>query len=293
MKRKLLLAARIDRRRWRCSRCPRPPLRKAPPSPTSRSAKQIADTVCAACHGADGNSAAPANPNLAGQGAEYITRQLQHFKSGIRANPMMSAMVAKPDAGRHGRAWESTFRSRSRRAARRRIRRSSRPGSRCFAAGWRPPGLPACASCHSPNGAGIPKNYPRLAGQHADYALCATEGVQGRRARRGQGRQGRARQDHGGDRAEDDRRADEGGGRLHRRIALAARCRRRLLQLGAHDRLFRTIAFGNPHRRLGAHLVANHDFRRVAMIDRGLVEEPPQRPRPGRAGAGRDSGSRM
>ena len=56
--------------------------------------KATAAAVCAACHGADGNSVASINPNLAGQGAEYITRQLQHFKSGIRANPTMSAMVA-------------------------------------------------------------------------------------------------------------------------------------------------------------------------------------------------------
>jgi len=57
-------------------------------------AKQIADSVCAACHGADGNSVASINPNLAGQGAEYITRQLEHFKAGIRANPTMVAMAA-------------------------------------------------------------------------------------------------------------------------------------------------------------------------------------------------------
>jgi cytochrome c553 len=57
-------------------------------------AKQIVDTVCGACHGVDGNSAASANPNLAGQGATYITRQLQQFKSGVRTNPVMTAMAA-------------------------------------------------------------------------------------------------------------------------------------------------------------------------------------------------------
>ena len=54
--------------------------------PDLAKAKQTAETICAACHGADGNSAVPVNPNLAGQGAEYISRQLQHFKTGIRVN---------------------------------------------------------------------------------------------------------------------------------------------------------------------------------------------------------------
>src|SRR4029077_4117126 len=62
--------------------------------PDLAKAKQIAETVCAACHGADGNSAASANPNLAGQGAEYISRQLAHFKAGIRVNAIMQGMAA-------------------------------------------------------------------------------------------------------------------------------------------------------------------------------------------------------
>ena len=131
-------------------------------------AKQIVDTVCAACHGADGNSVTPANPNLAGQGAEYITRQLQHFKLGIRTNPMMGAMVGSltPDdmvalgiyfaqqKPKGGTAKDPTL---------------VKTGQSLFRGGLAASGLPACSSCHSPNGAGIPKNYPRLAGQHAEY----------------------------------------------------------------------------------------------------------------------------
>ena len=66
----------------------------APSAPDLDRAKQIATQVCAACHGADGNSALPANPNLAGQIADYITLQLAHFKAGIRVNPTMQAMAA-------------------------------------------------------------------------------------------------------------------------------------------------------------------------------------------------------
>jgi cytochrome c553 len=62
--------------------------------PDLAKAKQTAEQICAACHGADGNSAIAANPNLAGQGAEYISRQLQHFKAGIRVNAVMQGMVA-------------------------------------------------------------------------------------------------------------------------------------------------------------------------------------------------------
>ena len=60
----------------------------------SRKAQQIVTQICAACHGADGNSADAANPNLAGQHADYITLQLAHFKAGIRVNAVMQGMVA-------------------------------------------------------------------------------------------------------------------------------------------------------------------------------------------------------
>src|SRR3974377_2114778 len=62
--------------------------------PDLAKAQPIVNSVCAACHGADGNSASPINPSLAGQHAEYITLQLQHFKSGLRSNPIMAGIVA-------------------------------------------------------------------------------------------------------------------------------------------------------------------------------------------------------
>ena len=66
----------------------------AAPKPDLAKAQQTATQVCAACHGADGNSATAANPNLAGQHADYITVQLAHFKAGIRVNPIMQGMAA-------------------------------------------------------------------------------------------------------------------------------------------------------------------------------------------------------
>lgn len=51
-------------------------------------------TVCASCHGADGNSTIPANPRLAGQYETYLYRALTQYKSGARKNPVMAGMVA-------------------------------------------------------------------------------------------------------------------------------------------------------------------------------------------------------
>src|SRR3954466_9434462 len=62
--------------------------------PDLAKAQTIANQVCVACHGADGNSPSPANPNLAGTPAQYITVQLMHFKAGLRVNPIMQGIAA-------------------------------------------------------------------------------------------------------------------------------------------------------------------------------------------------------
>jgi cytochrome c553 len=139
--------------------------------PDLAKAKQTADQICAACHGADGNSPSPANPNLAGQQAAYITLQLEHFKSGIRNNPIMAGMVATltPD---DTRALGIYFSQQKPKAAGVKDRELALAGQKLYRGGNLATGLPACAACHSPDGAGIPSRYPRLGGQHADYALA-------------------------------------------------------------------------------------------------------------------------
>ena len=134
-------------------------------------AKQIVDTVCAACHGADGNSAAAANPNLAGQGATYITRQLQQFKAGVRVNPVMTAMAGSltPDDMVALGIYYSQQKPKGGTAKDPALVKA---GQSLYRGGMASTGLPACSSCHSPNGAGTPKNYPRLAGQFADYTYA-------------------------------------------------------------------------------------------------------------------------
>jgi cytochrome c553 len=131
--------------------------------------------VCAACHGADGNSAVPANPKLAQQHPEYLVKQLQEYKSGKRANAIMSGFASTlSDADMKNIAYWVTA-------------KASKPGfakdkelvllgERIYRGGIADRQVPACAGCHSPNGAGIPAQYPRLGGQHADYAVAQLTG---------------------------------------------------------------------------------------------------------------------
>ena len=49
--------------------------------------------ACAACHGADGNSATPDFPRIAGQQNDYIVKALSDYKSGARKDPVMGAMA--------------------------------------------------------------------------------------------------------------------------------------------------------------------------------------------------------
>jgi cytochrome c553 len=101
--------------------------------------------------------------------AEYITAQLMHFKSGVR-EPGDAGDVREPLA-EDMKALGLYFAAQSPRSSERRTRRCSRPGS-ASTAGDAANGLPACAACHAPNGVGIPKNFPRLSGQYADYTYA-------------------------------------------------------------------------------------------------------------------------
>ena len=125
-------------------------------------------TVCVACHAADGNSSIPANPKLAQQHPEYLVKQLQEFKSGKRANAVMSGMVASlsDDDMRNISFWLASKQAKPGFA---KDKDSVSLGERIYRGGIPDRQVAACAGCHSPNGAGIPAQYPRLSGQHADY----------------------------------------------------------------------------------------------------------------------------
>lgn len=128
-------------------------------------------TVCAACHGPDGNSMIPANPKLAQQHPEYLFKQLKEFKSGKRANAIMSGMVAtlSEDDMRNIAHWLASKKAKPGFA---KDKETVILGERIFRGGIPDRQIAACAGCHSPNGAGIPAQYPRIAGQHAEYAVA-------------------------------------------------------------------------------------------------------------------------
>jgi cytochrome c553 len=133
--------------------------------------KQTVNQVCAACHGADGNSAIPANPNLAGQHAHYTTKQLADFKSGARKNAVMSGMVAAltPEDMTGLAAY---FAEQKPKPSVAKDKSLVALGEKIYRGGNSDTGVPACAGCHSPTGAGIPIQFPRLAGQFADYTFA-------------------------------------------------------------------------------------------------------------------------
>jgi len=146
---------------------------KAAAQPDMAKAKQTAEQVCGACHGADGNSQIPTNPKLAGQHAEYLNKQLTNFKSeggkpAERANPIMGGMVASlSEDDMKGLAAHFAGQQLKPEAAKNKA--SIELGQKLWRAGDQKRGIPACAACHGPAGAGLPAQYPRLSGQFADY----------------------------------------------------------------------------------------------------------------------------
>ena len=136
--------------------------------------QQIAGQVCVACHAADGNSTITANPKLAAQHADYLYKQLVEFsakpggKATVRENPVMSGFAGalSDDDKRNVAAYFSMQKAKAGAAH---IKETLDLGQRLYRTGVVEKGLPACAACHGPAGGGIPSQYPRLSGQHAEY----------------------------------------------------------------------------------------------------------------------------
>jgi cytochrome c553 len=124
--------------------------------------------VCASCHGADGNSGSPENPKLAGQHPEYLVKQLKEFKEGKRKNAVMQGFAAQlsEDDMKNIAAWAASQKAKPGFAKDKEL---VAMGERIYKGGLADRQIAACAGCHSPSGAGIPAQYPRLSGQHADY----------------------------------------------------------------------------------------------------------------------------
>ena len=145
-------------------------------APDLAKAKQTAESVCVACHSADGNSLLPENPKLAGQHEDYLYKQMREFKgwdgaAPVRENAIMGAMVAGlEDEDMRGLA--KYFASFELQPESSKNLETMELGQKIWRGGIASKGVPACAACHGPAGAGLPAQYPRLSGQFADYSAA-------------------------------------------------------------------------------------------------------------------------
>jgi cytochrome c553 len=125
--------------------------------------------ACITCHGPKGQSAAGTWPKLAAQHSAYVAKQLRSYKDGTRANPIMMGMAAAlTDQDMNNIAAFLVKQAPSPGVAQ--DKDTIELGKSIYRGGIAAKGVPACAACHSPNGAGIPNQYPRMGGQWAEYS---------------------------------------------------------------------------------------------------------------------------
>ncbi|MHA7682095.1 c-type cytochrome [Cupriavidus sp. PET2-C1] len=124
--------------------------------------------ACLSCHGANGNSGGAANPKLAAQQPEYVHKQLDDFKAKARSNAIMSPYAAAlseqemKDVGAY-------LAKQTLKPATAKNKDTIEAGQKIYRGGIAAKGVPACAACHGPTGAGIPAQYPRIGGQWSEY----------------------------------------------------------------------------------------------------------------------------
>lgn len=159
-----------------CAVVPAAALAQGPAQADPAQARQLVNQVCASCHAEDGNSALPANPVLAGQHADYTLKQLLNFrprdgKPAERGNAVMAGMVANLSPGelRNLAAYFEAQKPQPRAA---RDPELVRLGQMIYRGGIVSKNVAACTACHGPNGSGIPAQFPRLAGQFAEYTAA-------------------------------------------------------------------------------------------------------------------------
>ncbi|MFN5047542.1 c-type cytochrome [Roseateles sp.] len=127
-----------------------------------------ATQLCAACHTADGSRGSPANPILQGQHPEYLAKQLHEFKDGKRKNAVMQGMAATL-SDEDIRNVSAFYASKTAKPGFAKNKELVSLGEKIYRGGIADRQIPACASCHTPTGAGMPAQYPRIGGQHSDY----------------------------------------------------------------------------------------------------------------------------
>lgn len=132
-------------------------------------AKAIVANTCAACHGVDGNSTVPNFPKLAGRHPDYLVRELKEFVSGTRKSVIMGPIVATLDP-EDFKSLGEYFGAQKPTSGQVLDQKAAESGKKLYLDGDEERGVPACAGCHSSDGAGG-KRFPRLAGQHREYLI--------------------------------------------------------------------------------------------------------------------------
>lgn len=138
----------------------------------------IATQVCGACHMFDGSRGASANPILAGQHPEYLVKQLHDFKSGARNSAVMKGF-ASTLSEQDMLDVAAFYASKTAKPGFAKDKDTLLLGEKIYRGGIADRQIPACAGCHSPNGAGIPVQYPRLGGQHGEYSEAQLNAFRG------------------------------------------------------------------------------------------------------------------
>jgi cytochrome c553 len=143
---------------------------------TEARGQRIAGQVCAACHAADGNSVAAANPKIAGQFAEYLHKQLLDFKPQAGKKPARDSAIMTPLVANLSdddmKSLAAYYAGQKLKPAAAVDKDLAALGQKIWRGGIAATNVPACAGCHGPAGAGIPAQYPRLSGQFAEYTAA-------------------------------------------------------------------------------------------------------------------------
>jgi len=125
--------------------------------------------ACITCHGPKGQSAVSTWPKLSAQHAAYTVKQLKSYKDGTRVNAIMMGMsMPLNDQDMINIATYLSQQAPSQGVAQN--KETIALGQSIYRGGIASKGVQACAGCHSPNGAGIPSQYPRQGGQWAEYS---------------------------------------------------------------------------------------------------------------------------
>jgi len=136
---------------------------------------EISAQVCGACHTADGSRGTPTYPILQGQHPDYLVKQLGEFKADKRQNAIMKGFAATL-SDQDMKNVAAFYASKQAKPGAAKNKDLVTLGEKIYRGGIADRNIPACAGCHSPTGAGIPAQYPRLASQHADYTESQLKG---------------------------------------------------------------------------------------------------------------------